>query len=223
MVLWHDPPKALPMPLQNRVQPTGEIITDPARGLFTGNRGIIHTPQRSLGTARWSHHAWICCVLDWQGRKRPLMTGRNWTELFFLDEAVAIAAGHRPCGYCRRADYIRFVDAWADHEGRRPKAPQMDKALHAARIVPRTRTQLRRKAMLADLPQGAMILRADAIYLVQDGALHPYLRDGYGPPHARRNSESVTVLTPEPMLDILRAGYRPVLHASAGLSGVTAT
>lgn len=78
---------------------------------MTGNRGILHGPDSTLATKRWSHKAWICCVLDWQGRKRDVMTGRYWTELFFLDEAVAMAAGHRPCGYCRRADYNRFLDA----------------------------------------------------------------------------------------------------------------
>jgi len=91
------------VPLQNRVLPTGEIAAIPARGTLTGNRGIIHRDDKTLGTSRWSHHAWICCTLDWQGRKRPVMTGRNWTELFFLDESVAFAAGHRPCGYCRRS------------------------------------------------------------------------------------------------------------------------
>jgi hypothetical protein len=97
--------------LQNRVQPDGQILAIPARGTMTGNRGILHGPDRTLATKRWSHKAWICCVLDWQGRKRDVMTGRYWTELFFLDEAVAMAAGHRPCGYCRRADYNQFLDA----------------------------------------------------------------------------------------------------------------
>jgi len=105
------------VPLQNRVLPTGEIAAIPARGTLTGNRGIIHRDDKTLGTSRWSHHAWICCTLDWQGRKRPVMTGRNWTELFFLDESVAFAAGHRPCGYCRRAAYNAFVAAWDLAEG----------------------------------------------------------------------------------------------------------
>ena len=205
------------MPLQNRVQPTGEIISDPARGDFTGNRGIIHRPDKTLGTARWSHHAWICCALDWQGRKRPLMTGRNWTELFFLDEAVALAAGHRPCGYCRRADYARFTAAWADHAGRRAKAPDMDKGLHQARIDARSRTQIRHKANLADLPEGAMILRDDGVYLVGPSTFHRYLRTGYAAAVTRPKHETVTVLTPKPMIDILRAGFRPHLHASAHL------
>ena len=210
------------MPLQNRVQPTGDILADPARGDFIGNRGIIHRDDQTLGTARWSHHAWICCTLNWQDRKRPMMQGRNWTELFFLDEATAMAAGHRPCGYCRHADYLRFVDAWTEHAGTRPKAPQMDKALHAARIVPRTRTQLRHQAPLRDLPEGAMILRdGTACLLLQDEVL-PYRRAHYGPPQRRSRTETVTVLTPVPMLNVLRAGFIPALHASADLS-VTAS
>ena len=95
-------------------------MADAGRGLLTGNRGILHREDGVLGRARWTHKAWISCVLDWQGRKRQVMTGRNWTELFFLDEAVAIAAGHRPCGYCRRADYRRFVAAWEIATGASP-------------------------------------------------------------------------------------------------------
>lgn len=207
------------MPLQNRVQPTGEIIIDPARGDFTGNRGIIHREDRTLGTARWSHHAWICCVLDWQGRRRPLMTGRNWTELFFLDEAVAMAAGHRPCGYCRRNDYVRFVDAWEHATGDRARAPQIDKVLHRSRVTPRTRAQIRHKAQIASLPHATMILHDGRPFLICDDALRPYLRGRYGPPVARPRSQVVTLLTPAPMVDVLRAGYVPALHQSAGLSG----
>jgi len=209
------------MPLQNRVQPNGEIISDPARGTFTGNRGILHRDDRTLGTARWSHHAWICCVLDWQGRKRTPMTGRNWTELFFLDEAVAFAAGHRPCGYCRRADYNRFADAWALHLGHRPKAQQMDKALHRARIIPRTRDQLTHSATYSSLPNGVMIACVDGPSLVWQGALFPYTRAGYETPRPMPEDMAVTVLTPKPIVDVLRAGYIPAVHPSAGLSAAS--
>lgn len=205
------------MPLQNRVQPTGDIIHDTARGDFTGNRGIIHRPDRTLGISRWSHKAWICCMLDWQGRKRVPMTGRNWTELFFLDEAVAIAAGHRPCGYCRRADYVRFSQAWAHATGAAAKATLIDKALHAARVDARTRKHLTHRAALKTLPTGAMILHNDQVFLVTDTALRPYLRHGYGAPVRRSAIDHVTVLTTEPMLDVLRCGYLPALHGTAGL------
>ena len=205
------------MPLQNRVLPTAEIVTIPARGTLTGNRGIIHRDDKTLGTARWSHQAWICCTLDWQGRKRPLMTGRNWTELFFLDEAVAMAAGHRPCGYCRRGAYNGFVDAWNEGTGTRPKAPQMDRTLHAARIIKGSRTQKRHAAPLSQLPDGVMIWHADAAHLVWGRALYPYQPNGYQPPLPRPSQGTACVLTPTPLIAVLRAGYRPALHPTVDL------
>ena len=97
------------MPLQNRVTPSGDIIATPHRGLFTGNRGIIHDPAtRTLLTRRWASKAWLTCVCEFRGRRRKVMGGRSWTELFFLDEATAFAAGHRPCFFCRRDDANRF-------------------------------------------------------------------------------------------------------------------
>jgi len=211
------------MPLQNRVLPTGKIVADPARGTYTGNRGIIHCEDQTLGTSRWSHHAWICCTLEWQGRKRQMMTGRNWTELFFLDEAVALAAGHRPCGYCRRADYRRFVDAWTAGFGTRPKAPDMDKVLHKTRVHPRSRTQITHRADIATLPIGAFIDLAGQPHLIGPAGLRPYQPNGYSGPTHRPVSGDVTVLTPAPMLTILQAGYTPRLHntVSIDLSGPT--
>ena len=205
------------MPLQNRVLPTGEIVSDPARGTLTGNRGIIHRDNRTLGTARWSHHAWICCTLDWQGRKRQLMTGRKWTELFFLDEAVAFAAGHRPCGYCRREAYNRFADAWGAATGTRPKAAQMDNALHAARITPGTRRQQAHPAPMANLPTGAIIDHNGRAHLVSDQHLHAYAPAGYGPAISRPRGGTASVLTPAPTLAVLAQGYRPMIHITAGL------
>jgi hypothetical protein len=202
------------MPLQNRVLPTGEIVAIPDRGTLTGNRGIIHRADQTLGTPRWSHHAWICCTLDWQGRKRQVMTGRNWTELFFLDEAVALAAGHRPCGYCRREAYASFLTAWTTHADTRPKAPEMDKVLHAARIIPGTRTQRRHRAEVDTLPTGAMILHGGSAHLVLGDQLLCYGPDGYGPAVSRPRSGEVEVLTPAPILSVLQNGYQPQLHQS---------
>ena len=153
------------MPLQNRVLPTGEITAHPARGTLTGNRGILHRDDRTLGPARWTHKAWICCTLDWKGRRRAVMTGRTWTELFFLDEAVALAAGHRPCATCRRAAYRRFQTAWAAAFGTVPRGPAMDAALHAARVAP-DKTQLRHSARLGTLPAGTFVLWHDRPHLV---------------------------------------------------------
>lgn len=194
------------MPLQNRVQPTGDIIAHPARGTLTGNRGILHVADRQMGPALWKHKAWIACTLDWQGRKRALMTGRNWTELFFLDEAVALAAGHRPCAYCRRADYARWKEAWCAAHGE-ASAPEMDKRLHSARALPGAR-QLRRHqiADIASLPGGCFILRDGTPHLIWEAALWPYTPGGYGAPH-RLDPGPGTLLTPPPTVEVLRAGY----------------
>ncbi len=201
------------MPLQNRVLPTGEIVAIDARGTLTGNRGIIHRDDKTLGTARWSHHAWICCTLDWQGRKREVMTGRNWTELFFLDEAVALAAGHRPCGYCRRAAFTAYRDAWTDATKQRPKAPDMDRALHHARVT-RDRLQITYSARLADLPDGAFVCHARAPHLWFKHALWPFTPTGYFPAISAKPETIVSVLTPKPSVDVLRQGYRPLLHST---------
>src|SRR5258707_9944010 len=102
------------MPLQNRVTPFGDIVAIPQRGMFTGNRGIIHDPAtKTLLNKRWASKAWLVCACDYQGRRREVMGGRSWTELFFLDEAVALAAGHRPCFLCRRRAASAFRAAWA--------------------------------------------------------------------------------------------------------------
>src|SRR5438132_5010069 len=124
------------MPLQNRVTPTGDIISTPHRGMFTGNRGIIHDPAtKTLLRRRWASRAWLTCVCEFRGRRREVMGGRSWTELFFLDEATALAAGHRPCFYCRRADAEAFVAAWErgnDVSGMR--AAEIDAVLHRERL-----------------------------------------------------------------------------------------
>jgi hypothetical protein len=105
------------VPLQNRVTPTGEIVAHPGRGLLMGNRGCLHGPDRRLHAARWRSKAWICCVLEWKGVRRDPMPPGRWTALFFLDEATALAAGHRPCAYCRRADFAAFAEAWRAAHG----------------------------------------------------------------------------------------------------------
>ena len=193
------------MALQNRVMPWGEIVADPARGMFTGNRGCLHDDQRRLGRARWKGRAWIICALEFKGWRRQVMTPRTWTELFFLDEAVALAAGHRPCALCRRAAYVAYRAAW----GGLPKAVEMDRALHAARLGPRAPARVRGPA-----GRGLCPGRRRAFLLRGDGML-PYAPAGYGAAVARVAGE-VEVLTPAPTLAVLRAGYCPVLHPSAG-------
>ncbi len=196
------------MPLQNRVQPTGEILAHPARGLFMGNRGILHDDAQRLGNARWRHKAWVTCVLSFKGRRRSLMAPGHYTELFFHDEAVALAAGHRPCAECRRTDYIAYRDAL------RIAGPgaELDRLLHAARAIPRRFVQRRHTASIRDLPDGVFILSGDRPSLVHGDSLRPFTPAGYGAPRLRPDQGKVTVLTPEPSIEALRNGYQPVLR-----------
>ncbi|MCU4654584.1 hypothetical protein N8I71_17225 [Roseibacterium sp. SDUM158016] len=200
--------------LQNRVLPTGEIVADPARGLFTGNRGILHRPDGTFGTSRWAHKHWIVCTLTHpRGTYHGPMPARGWTALFFLDEAVALAAGHRPCAECRREAFLRFREAWSRASGEAARAPGMDEALHRARVL-RTRAQKRHEAPLAGLPDGTFVLKDGRPCLVLGDALLPFSPGGYGVPLPRREGRA-TVLTPAPAVAALRAGYAPVLHPSA--------
>ena len=201
------------MTLQNRVLPTGDITADPARGTLTGNRGILHDDHHRLATARWRHPHWISCSLEWKDTRRAPMTPGTWTELFFLDEAVAMAAGHRPCALCRRAAFRGFQAAWARGTGLPADAPAIDRALHAARVT-KGRRQLRHEAPLAALPEGTFILWDNAPHLVRADHLHPFAPAAYGPPLPRSDA-SVTVLTPAPMVAALAAGYVPLMHPSA--------
>lgn len=193
------------MPLQNRVQPTGDILAIPDRGRFMGNRGILHDDAQRLGHARWRHKAWVTCVLSFKGRRRSLMQPNHYTELFFHDEAVALAAGHRPCGECRRADYNRFRDA-AEIKG---PIKDFDAMLHADRAMPRRYTQRRQHAALETLPDGVFVMAEDGRpALVWGDALLPFEPGGYRSP-LKRSKGIVTVLTPPALTTVLRAGYRP--------------
>jgi hypothetical protein len=205
------------MPLQNRVTPAGEILADPARGLLMGNRGCLHAPDRTLGVSRWRSKMWIACVLDWRGRRRDPMPPGSWTALFFLDEATALAAGHRPCGYCRRQDYLAYAEAWRRAAGleRRPRAGEMDARLHAERVEPRTRRQRTRPAVAADLPDAVMIRHNGDCGLADGGRFRPWSFTGYGDPVALAPDAVVELLTPPASVAVIAAGYRPMLHPSA--------
>ncbi len=209
------------MPLQNRVTPAGEIVADPSRGLLMGNRGCLHTPERALRTARWRSKLWICCVLDWRGRRRDPMPPGRWTALFFLDEATALAAGHRPCGYCRRPAYRAYAQAWRQAAGlaRAPYAGEMDARLHAERVDPRTRRHRTRPAVAAGLPDGVMVRHDGAAGLMAGGRFLPWSFAGYAAPVRLRPDAAVELLTPPATVAAIRAGYRPVLHPSAAGAG----
>jgi hypothetical protein len=170
-----------------------------------GNRGVLHDAEGLLSRKRWAHQNWVTCVLAFKGRRRhPLMKPGRYTELFFHDEAVAFAAGHRPCAECRRAAYLAYREA-AGVEG---TATDLDRRLHAERAVARVFRQRRHVAELSTLPGGAFILRGDRPALVWQGALHPFAPEGYGAPERIPHGE-VTVLTPETTLTAFRAGYLP--------------
>lgn len=197
------------MPRQNRVLPTGEIIAHPARGRFMGNRGILHDASGRLGRSRWKLMGWVTCVLDFKDRHRAVMSPGTYTELFFHDEAVALAAGHRPCAECRRSDY-RAYRAAADLPG---LAPDFDRVLHAQRILPGTRAQRRHRTSIAHLPDGTFIWH-DGPCLIRGDTLLPFSPGGYGPPIHRPRSGTAEVLTPELSVTALRNGYRPDIGAT---------
>ena len=214
------------MPLQNRVDPFGAIHADPARGLFTGNRGILHDPAtKSLLKRRWTSKAWIVCACDYRGWRREPM-GRNapgggagWTELFFLDEVTALAAGHRPCFTCRRADAARFASAFAAGQGRSHiTAPEIDAILHAQRLASAPSAPRPAAADPASLPEGAVVAANHRAFAVRAGRLVPWSFQGYGPPLASSPAAGATapaILTPPATLAALAAGYVPVWHATA--------
>jgi hypothetical protein len=202
------------VPLQNRVLPTGEIVAHTGRGTLMGNRGCIHRPDRTLGVTRWRSKLWICCTLTWKNVRRDVMPPGRWTALFFLDEPTAFAAGHRPCAYCRRADYVWYAESWP----KRLRAFEMDAVLHRERVEPYTRRQVTHRETAGDLPDGVMVRHDDRPALLVDGHVLPWSFDGYGQPVPVRRRAQVEVLTPPSNVAAMRAGYRPLAHPSAPAS-----
>lgn len=206
-------------PLQNRVRPDGDIVATSERGLMMGNRGgCFHRDDQTLGRTPWASRQWICCVLSFKGRRRALMQPHRYTELFFLDEATALAAGHRPCFECRRADATRFAGLWADSQRlpAPPSAPEMDRVLHRERLTP-DRRKRQFVAKLGDLPDGVFLRLAseNTCYLLDQERLLPWSFAGYGPARTTPGTENVHVLTPSTIVAVLSSGYRPMLHPSA--------
>jgi hypothetical protein len=200
------------MPHQNRVTPAGDIVAVPERGSLMGNRGVLIDDHGRL-VRRWQVIRWIACVTEFRGRRRPVMTPRRWTELFFLDEATALAAGHRPCAHCRHADYQRFRAAFGRAHGvEAPSADAIDRVLHADRLDEqrRKRTYVER---LDALPDGAMVELEGGAYLVQDGALVYWTFGGYGyrDPLHLDGATPLDVLTPRSIVATIRAGYEPAV------------
>jgi hypothetical protein len=194
-----------PRPLQNRVDPFGELHAVPERGGMMGNRGgRLHRDDQTLGRSRWKNKHWLICVCEFKGRRRDVW-GRYYTELFFLDEPTALAAGHRPCFECRRQAAKAFIAAF-------PGAPShveaMDEALHGERIADRRKRLW--QAKLGDLPDGAMIVRAERAYALRAGSVLPWSFAGYGAPWPFKPDAVVEVLTPPSTVAALKGGYRPL-------------
>lgn len=203
------------MPLQNRVTPFGDIVAIQQRGLFTGNRGIIHDAKtKTLLRKRWSNQAWIVCTCSYKNRRRDVMATRSWTELFFLDEAVALAAGHRPCFACRRESADAFRAAWNSAKGTRDvRAPEIDQTLHRERLQNGRKRIHPLKMRLDELPEGAVVARGDDAYTIARGLAFRWTVGTYEPP---RKLEKVDgLLTPPSTLQAMSAGYLPTLHPSA--------
>jgi hypothetical protein len=205
------------MSLQNRVSPFGDLIAAPARGSFMGNRGgRFHTDAKTLTAHRWVSRQWICCVLDFKGRQREVW-GRFYTELFFLDEPTALAAGHRPCFECRRQDAEAFAEHWraAHRLRRRPYAFEMDEVLHSERLRGRAKRLHRRK--IDRLPDGAFVALAGNAFAIRGNALLRWTPDGYDIRKPRPRGGTVDVLTPPAILAALSVGYEPRWHPSANI------
>jgi hypothetical protein len=206
------------MPLQNRVDPCGVIFRSPARGTLMGNRGgALHNREREI-VRQYASRRWIACLLEFKSRRRIVMSPNRYTELFFLDESAALAAGHRPCAECRRERFNAFKEAWrryADRpDGSRDSAEEVDLELHWARIGRRNQKVVY-QAPLDLLPDGCFVQIEGASYLVRGDALFLWSPAGYVKKRFRPSDLSVTVLTPEPVVRCLLRGYKPEIHKSS--------
>jgi hypothetical protein len=206
------------VPLRNRVTPLGELVADPTRGLVYGNRGCLHDADGSI-CRRYNGKRWIACRLEFRGwRRHPLLQPGRFTELFFLDEATAMAAGHRACALCRREDYNRLLEIWHSVHGAPAGADAIDARLHAERVAA-DRHARTHAAKITSLPDGAMVLVDDWAWLVRARHLLRWTPAGYAETRRRPVHTQVEAITPPSLLDVLRAGWDPsvpLLHPSAG-------
>jgi hypothetical protein len=210
------------MPLQNRVTPFGGLIATPERGTLLGNRGLLHDPEKRI-KREWLLVRWIYCLLEFKGRRRRVMSPGRYTELFFLDEATSLAAGHRACAECKRARYNEFREAWVaanphTFASERPSAVEIDNVLHHERLEGK-RTKRVFQARLGELPDGVFVTleyARDQPLLVQGDSLLAWSPGGYRARLLRNRHERVSVLTPESTVKVIRAGFAPAVHASAG-------
>jgi hypothetical protein len=215
------------MPYQNRVTPFGELIVHPARGTLMGNRGCLVTPSGQLRSRHWQVRRWITCRLSFKNRRHPIWSSNLYTPLFFLDEATAFAAGHRPCAECRREDFNRFVAAWREVHAIRPDlrlcVDDIDRQLHQERVGLDGEKVLS-TAPLDTLPPGSFVLLDDdpTPYLVERNLLCAWSPAGYTHARPRPPEATVRVLTPRSLVAVFRAGYAPgVYPATLSAAGDT--
>jgi hypothetical protein len=191
---------------RNRVTPMGDIVAIGLRGAWTGNRGILHSGREIV-----RFHAsdrWITCALEFRGRWHEQWQPHHYTFLYFHDEAVSFAAGHRPCAECRRASYDAYRAAWAEGLGvALPSAKEIDRHLHGERIVPRTHRRRLHELPWADLPDGAFVLLHAVPAVVDGGRLREWTRQGYRRRARRPTRGTACVITPPSTIAALRAGY----------------
>jgi hypothetical protein len=206
-------------PRQNRVTPFGELIATDSTGTLMGNRGCLHDATGSIRRT-FANRRWIACLLEFRGIHRTVMTPGRYTELFFLDEATALAAGHRPCAECQRARYRRYRQAWAAARLNRaaprvPSADEMDCVLHGERVQPGG-AKATYPARVAELPDGAMVAdEANRPFLVLQPVLIPWEPVGYGEPVGTAPDLVMRVLTPRSTVGALSAGFPVGIHDSA--------
>ncbi|HEY8627776.1 MAG TPA: hypothetical protein VIL56_05640, partial [Gaiellaceae bacterium] len=199
------------MPLQNRVTPLGELVAEPGRGLVYGNRGCLHDEAGRI-RRRYNGKRWIACRLEFRGWvRRPLLQPGRFTELFFLDEATALAAGHRPCALCRREDFNRLAAIWRELHPGQVGADAIDAQLHSERVDPGTRGHLLHEAPLNGLPDGSFVLREGNPWLVLASELLTWTPAGYAARAPRPLGEQATVITPPSLVAVLRAGWEGVV------------
>ena len=205
------------MPLQNRVDPWGKLNAVPMRGSLMGNRGILHNESRQI-VRPWAGKSWVTCALQFNGVQRPVFDTGSYSELFFLDEATAFGAGHRPCNYCRKLRYAEFKNAWlaANRPGVVGNTPitDVDKVLHAERAIPGGK-KVTFSAALNELPSGTIFDHENVAFLVWKGAIRRWSFDGYTRSTLEIERQSVNVLTPASIVRIYRDGFIPGAHASA--------
>jgi len=200
------------MPLQSRVSPFGELFASLARGTLMGNRGgRLHGAQKELGARRWASRQWICCELEFNNRHRKVWAD-SYTELFFLDEVTALAAGHRPCFECRRQDAENFAALFSG-KTKRASAPAMDMILHTERLDAKAKRMHQRN--IDTLPDGAMIARDGKAFTVRGKSLLAWTPSVYAQVLPRPRGIAVDMLTPPSIAAVLKAGYAPRWHSSA--------